>query len=123
MILIADDDQATLRLLGRVFQREGYQVMTARDGQEALTLAEQYQPEVVVSDIAMPRVNGMELARALRERPGDDRPKVVLMSAYVRPREDESDAFIPKPFDLPELVGTVGNLSHGEEHRVDRRSA
>src|SRR5581483_1038356 len=100
MILVVDDDRSILRLLGRLLEREGFQVLTAHDGEEALTLAEEHHPDLVLSDVSMPKLDGVQLAQELRERQGNDRPKLVLMSAFNGAGADVADAFIPKPFDV-----------------------
>ena len=110
MILIADDDLSIARFLQRALEAEGYNVLTARDGREALELAEQHQPDLVLSDIRMPRMDGYGLLRALTERDSAWRPKVILTSAYESPPVDSADAFIPKPFDLTDLLNTVNDL-------------
>jgi CheY-like chemotaxis protein len=112
MILVVDDDLAILNLIDRVLKGEGFEVMTAQDGQEALSLAERHHPDVVLSDVSMPRLDGPGLCRALRERQGCTRPKLVLMSAVTQEDPEEADAFIPKPFNLTNLVMTVDHLAH-----------
>ncbi len=79
----------------------------AKDGEEALLLAERETPDVVLSDIDMPRMNGMELARSIKEDLCFSHVPVVLMSSPDREFEALTSgcaAFIPKPFELPALV-------------------
>jgi two-component system response regulator MprA len=116
MILVVDDDNAILRLLDRLLQSEGFEVITASDGQEALNLAERHHPQVVLSDVSMPRLDGPGLGRALRERQGPARPKFVLMSALAGEHQNEADAFISKPFDLSNLIETVVHLTDAERN-------
>ena len=111
MILIAEDDQHIRRTLRRVLEGEGYQVLTARDGREALVLAEQHRPALVLSDIRMPHLSGVQLVHALDDRFQEARPKVVLTSAFECPDIDGADAFIPKPFNLSELLDTIRRLA------------
>jgi CheY-like chemotaxis protein len=107
-ILIAEDDTQILRILQRAFEREGYDVLSARDGKEALDLAQENHPDVVLSDVWMPRMDGAEFVESLRQAlPNGYAPRVILMSAYDRPAGVHVDAFVAKPFDLTELLDMV----------------
>lgn len=107
-ILIAEDDTQILRILQRAFEREGYDVLSARDGKEALDLAQEKHPDIVLSDVWMPRMDGAQFVECLRQAlPNGYTPRVILMSAYDRPAGVEVDAFVAKPFDLTELLDMV----------------
>ena len=102
-ILVAEDDPAIATLVAEVLTEEGYAVRRVADGQAALAEAERHPPDLVVSDVRMPRLDGLTLARRLRER----RIPVVLMSAVVRQLPVAGIALVPKPFDLDDLLAAV----------------
>jgi DNA-binding response OmpR family regulator len=114
-ILVVDDDQVIQQLLKVNLELEGYQVAVASDGEEALDLFGGFQPQLVLLDIMMPKLDGWEVARQLRDREGGPVP-IVLLSA----RAQESDvqkgndlgvaAYVTKPFDPIQLLDLVAGL-------------
>jgi DNA-binding response OmpR family regulator len=114
-ILVVDDDQVIQQLLKVNLELEGYAVAVASDGQEALDLYGGFQPHLVLLDIMMPKLDGWEVARQLRDREGGPVP-IVLLSA----RAQESDvqkgndlgvaAYVTKPFDPIQLLDLVAGL-------------
>lgn len=118
-VLIVDDQYGVRSLLQLVFQEEGYQVITAVNGRDALRQVERWRPEVVIMDIKMPIMGGLEaLPRIKALAPATE---VIIMTAYVEAaslaevwRLGASD-FIYKPFDLEELKGKVRELLAQEE--------
>lgn len=128
-ILIADDEPDVLESLQYRLMEEGYEVITATDGLEALGAARSGQPDLVLMDVMMPRENGYRVSRMLRE--DEDRGgypgglKVVLLTARNLASEPDreriflqfsrADLMLYKPFDLDELVARVGELLAGGE--------
>lgn len=111
-ILIAEDDADLRILVAYALEDEGYLVLRASDGAEALAIAERERPDLILSDVMMPRLSGLELAAALHARENGQTPPILLMSAN-RPRGLPGRvAFLPKPFDLPELLRRVAALLH-----------
>ena len=115
-MLVVDDDPVILRLLQVNFEMAGFIVSTAADGAEALAAATSEPPDLVVCDVMMPRMNGLELVSALD---ADDRTRqipVVLLSA--RAQVDDvteglgvgADDYVTKPFEPLELVERVNRL-------------
>src|ERR1043165_1085979 len=106
-ILIVDDEQSYRQLLTLVFEEEGYNSRTAMNGRQALKLLEDEPAQVVISDVKMPDMDGIELLRALRETQPD--VGVVLMTgvASVATAREAfklgADDFIQKPFAVEEL--------------------
>jgi CheY-like chemotaxis protein len=107
-ILIVDDEPPILRMLGRVLGTVGCELVMAGDAEEALELATDHRPDVVISDIRLPRMSGVELTEEIRRRLPDAR--VLLISAYREPAEHSADAFLAKPFDNDELLERVEDL-------------
>ncbi len=114
-ILIVDDDESIRRLLSAVLVREGYQTVTAKDGEEGLTLFRSASPDIVLMDIRMPGLSGIETMREMLQlRPG---ALVILMTAYadldtaVQAIKNGVFDFVIKPFDLAE-IGLLVNRAY-----------
>lgn len=118
-IFVADDDQAFLSGVGRALRGRGYDVRTAPDGLHLLSLMEIERPDLLVLDVAMPGLNGVEVLRRIRED-GRWRSLPVMMvtaapDASVRAAAAESSAdLLPKPFRLEELLTRVAGSLGGE---------
>jgi two-component system, OmpR family, response regulator MprA len=104
-ILIVDDDPAIVQVLEQLLDDEGFEVRYALDGREALTEIPRIHPDVILSDIMMPTLDGVELTRTLRDQ-GDPTP-IVLMSAVFGGVDLPGVRFIAKPFDVDQLVHVV----------------
>lgn len=89
LVLVVDDDPDKLSLLEAALTMAGYEVRTARDGREALAEIVSFQPDLVVSDVMMPRMNGYELARTIRENPQTKFIPIILQTAAGLKPEDE----------------------------------
>lgn len=106
-VLVVDDERYIVDLLSDLLEDEGYQVERAYDGVAALEQISRHQPDLVVADVMMPRLDGLSLADEITAR-GLDIP-IILMSAAVTPRTDHV-AFIPKPFDIDAMLGLIERL-------------
>jgi DNA-binding response OmpR family regulator len=112
-VLVVDDDPVILRLLQVNFELEGIDVATAVDGEEGLKMAQSDRPDLVISDIMMPKVNGLELLAALRSSPDTASLPVILLSAKAqvadvqRGLELGADDYVTKPFDPLELIDRI----------------
>ncbi|HEY0728381.1 MAG TPA: response regulator, partial [Pyrinomonadaceae bacterium] len=121
-VLIVDDDQKILDLLVELLELEGYEVAAAADGAEGLELAHSFDPNVVVSDVVMPVVGGLELCRKLKEDPRTAYIPVLLISG-IRKSDDAgieglyagADDYLDLPFRNEELLVKVARLV--ERHR------
>jgi DNA-binding response OmpR family regulator len=108
-ILVVDDEASIRELLHSVLTDDGHEVLTAGDGLEALPIAVAEQPDLILLDIMMPRLNGMETCQRLREQPTTRSIRVIILTAYdLRERLEESitsgaDDFLGKPIDVTEL--------------------
>ena len=80
-ILVVDDVDTIARVYARFLEREGYDVHIAFNGEEALTEYDRFKPDLVISDIRMPRMSGFELANEIRKKSPDQ--KIVLMTGYA----------------------------------------
>jgi len=112
-VLVVDDEPTIAEIVARYLDRAGYRTRVARDGREAIELAESERPDLVVLDLMLPRMDGLEVMRRLRER-DRDRIAVILLTA----KGDESDRviglrlgaddYVVKPFSPVELTARVG---------------
>ncbi|MEA2530163.1 MAG: hypothetical protein QOG89_1807 [Thermomicrobiales bacterium] len=118
-ILVVDDEPLLLRIIVEALTDEGYEVVAARDGREAVELAVREKPDLVVMDVMMPRLDGREAARLLQEQPDPPAVPMVLMSAGVSAaRIERGITFLPKPFDLDRLLTLIARLlSQGRQNR------
>jgi CheY-like chemotaxis protein len=119
--LVVEDISAVRELIQVQLTMRGYQVLTARDGQEALAMVAETRPAVIVTDILMPRVDGFALAHRLRANPLTTRIPIIFLSATYVSAEDERFAlnlgalrFLPKPIDSDELFIAVADALTGQ---------
>jgi cyclic di-GMP phosphodiesterase len=128
-ILVVDDVAANLRLLDRLLSAEGYSVVTAADGQEALDAVAREHPDLVLMDVRMPRLDGIEACGRLKRDVSTRLVPVVLMTGFTEP-EDRiraidagADDFLAKPIDQPELKARVRSLIRLKRYTDDLDSA
>jgi two-component system response regulator MprA len=113
-ILVVDDDRAVRESLRRSLSFNGYSVVLAHDGVEALDMISSDRPDALVLDVMMPRLDGLEVCRHLRST-GDDLPILVLtardsVSERVAGLDAGADDYLPKPFALEELLARMRAL-------------
>lgn len=112
LVLVVDDESGIIEFLRYALEDSGYRVATARDGEDALTAIQQERPNFVLTDLMMPRLDGWELCRRLRQDASMHDVPIVAMSA-VPHRGIEVDAFLPKPFELDDLLNTLHEVAGG----------
>jgi CheY-like chemotaxis protein len=115
-VLVVDDDPQVLRLLRLNFEMEGYDVVSATNGEEALQHVRGDSPDVVVCDVMMPGIDGLEVVRRLRADPDTVTLPLVVVSAKAQRGDIReglnlgADAYVTKPFDPAELLEIVAEL-------------
>jgi DNA-binding response OmpR family regulator len=113
LILIADDDPDILALVSFRLERAGYAVVQARNGEEAVQLALARRPDLAVIDVMMPRVDGYEATRQLRQHEETSRMPIILLTARVQEEDIArgfdagADDYVKKPFSPQELGSRV----------------
>jgi chemosensory pili system protein ChpA (sensor histidine kinase/response regulator) len=110
------DDEAHIRKLTRAFlERRGFEVRTAHDGQAALEALDEFQPDLIITDVNMPRLDGYQLAQIVRASPATARIPILMISAQHQDAADprllaETDAYLSKPIELAQLARTIAAL-------------
>jgi DNA-binding response OmpR family regulator len=119
VVLVADDDDDILLLVTTRLRRDGFDVIAARDGEEALALAQERRPDVAVLDIGMPKLDGLEVLQRIRADETLKAMRVLLLTAKAqesdvrRGHDAGADAYVRKPFSPAELSARVRELAEG----------
>lgn len=111
-VLVVEDHHDTSFLLCRLLKMEGYEVEHAIDGMVGYNTAESSPPDLIVTDIQMPRMDGIEMIKRIRESQAGKRIPIIVMSAYGQRRitdalEAGADGIVEKPIDLDNFLETV----------------
>ena len=115
-ILIADDEPDILELLQYNLVREGYEVVTAKDGEDALTKAKSTHPDLIILDIMMPKKSGVEVCEILRSQPSFHDTLILMLTAlsdegfHIKGLESGADDYVNKPVSPKVIVSRVGAL-------------
>lgn len=115
-VLIADDEQNIVISLEFLLRREGFEVLIASDGEEALIKLRAEKPDLVLLDVMMPKMNGFDVCQAIRADPELANMRVLMLTAKGREAEVSkglglgADAYMTKPFSTKELVVQVRAL-------------
>jgi DNA-binding response OmpR family regulator len=115
-VLVVDDDPVILKLLEVNFEMEGFNVLLAQDGTDGIEVARRDRPDIIVSDIMMPRQSGLELVAELKGDPSTSDIPIILLSAKAQNADVRSgmdagaDDYITKPFEPLDLVDRVNRL-------------
>ncbi len=118
-ILVADDESHILNVVSLKLRNAGYQVLTARDGQEALDLALAEHPDLLITDYHMPHLSGLELCRRLKQEMGNRLIPAIMLTArgyHLEPQDTEESGIlqmISKPFSPRHLLATVHDVLEG----------
>jgi DNA-binding response OmpR family regulator len=116
IVLVVEDDPVILRLLEVNFELEGFGVVLAHDGAEGIEAARSQRPDIIVSDIMMPKVSGLELVEALKADEATASIPIILLSAKAQTGDLKSgmdagaDDYITKPFEPLDLIDRVNAL-------------
>lgn len=115
-ILVADDEPAVLRSLEFILKKEGYQVFTATNGQEAYDLASGNLPDLVLLDIQMPRMDGNQVCRKLRDDPPSSGLYIIMITAKgqesdrLNSLESGANEYITKPFSPRKVIQRIKEI-------------
>ena len=125
-ILIVDDEPINVDMLSQELAEEGYTILTAFDGEEALIKVQDHQPDLILLDVMMPKVDGFTACRILKGSGKTIFIPVIMLTA-LRGHEDRiqgidagADDFISKPFDRDELLAKIRALLRQKRHREEQ---
>lgn len=119
--LIADDDERSVKLLQDVLKASGYSVVVARDGKQAIDLAKQQIPALILMDIQMPVIDGVAAMKELKANPKTKGIPIIAITAHAMQGDDKSlleqgfDDFLGKPIDIHVLLDRINFHVHEEE--------
>src|ERR1700731_2209931 len=115
-ILIVDDNPLNLKLARVLLQGEGYRVMTASDAEKAQDLLKNFQPRLILMDLQLPDMDGLELTRRLKADPATRDILIIAMTAYAMKGDEEKartagcDGYVSKPIDTRALPGILNQF-------------
>jgi two-component system alkaline phosphatase synthesis response regulator PhoP len=122
-VLIVDDTPTAVELLEEFLDGTGYEVRSAYDGEEALRVVAEWQPDLILLDIMMPRLSGFEVCKRLRADPATRDTAVLMVTALDQPSDIDraveagTDDFIPKPINKKELLLRAHSLLRSRHHK------
>jgi CheY-like chemotaxis protein len=115
-ILVVDDNPVNLKLASDVLEFADYQVMTAENAEEALTVLRERPPDLILMDIALPGMNGLTLTRQIKADPATRHIVIVALTAFAMKGDDQKakeagcDGYITKPIDTRKLADQIGEI-------------
>ncbi len=115
-ILLAEDEIEIRKIIGLVLSEEEFELLEADDGLQALHIAREQKPDLLLLDIGMPNLNGIDVCRRLRADPATAHVKIVALTAQVAPTDREAaleagmDGFLTKPFGPVKLLKTIRQM-------------
>ena len=119
-ILVVDDTPALIDVVRKCLEQEGYRVRTCLESRDAVKIARDDRPDLIMLDVVMPEVSGWEVLAALREDPAFQKTPVIVCTAYVAEAlgrlaelkgPDQHLGLLPKPFELEELIEVVASVT------------
>ena len=120
-ILVVDDSPTALKITSDTLAEEGFRVLSASDGEEALEIATRLHPDLIVLDIILPKKNGFQVCRQLKTESATSDIKILMLSSKNQAsdrfwgQKQGADAYITKPFDDEELLAAIESLLKGEK--------
>ena len=115
-ILIVEDNPRNMRLIEMTLRAKNYTLLKATDGEEALDITQRERPHLIIMDIRLPKMNGFEVTRKLRENPAFSHTPIIGVTAYAmkgdkeRVIESGCDAYLSKPINTRELPGMIAEM-------------
>jgi len=115
-ILIVEDNPQSMRLIEMVLRAKGYTLVKAIDGEEALDVAVEERPDLIIMDIQLPKLNGLEVTKRLRETSAFSHIPIIAITAYAMKGDKEKainagcDAYLTKPINTRELPGVIAQM-------------
>ncbi len=117
-ILIVEDNPQNMKLIEMILSAKGYIPLKATDGEEALDMAIKERPDLIIMDIQLPKLNGLEVTKKLRETPSVSHIPIIALTAYAMQKDKERaieagcNAYLSKPIDTRELPRMIAEMLH-----------
>lgn len=115
-VLVVDDEPAIVQMVAQRLEHEGFDVVTATDGSQALAVAKTEAPDLILLDLMLPTLNGYDVCAVLKRDPETQRIPVVMFTARTQAADERAgfecgaDAYVRKPFDTAKLLQLIGAL-------------
>ena len=115
-ILVVDDEQDIVRLVGLRLKANGYEVLSANDGQQGLETAQKEKPDLIILDVMMPKMDGYKVCGLLKKDSRFAKTPIIMFTAKAQDKDKDlgrevgADAYLTKPFDPPVLIAKVKEL-------------
>ena len=123
-ILIVEDNPQNMRLLEILLRSESYTLLKAIDGEEALEVAVSEKPNIIVMDIQLPRISGLEVIRKLRQMPAFNHVPIIALTTYAMKGDREKfieagcDAYLSKPISIRELPKMIAEMLRNQKDKL-----
>jgi len=115
-ILIVEDNPLNMRLIEMTLKPKGYRLLGATDGEKALDMAVRENPDLIIMDISLPKVSGLEVTKRLRQMPAFDHIPIIAVTAHAMKGDEAKiidagcDAYLPKPINTRQLPVVITEL-------------
>ncbi len=112
-ILVVEDNEDNIRLVRFILERSGYEVIEARDGAEGVALAVKEKPDLVIMDIQLPDIDGLEATKRIRASEADSDIPIIALTSYAMPGDREKalaagcNGYITKPIDVDTFIAEI----------------
>jgi two-component system cell cycle response regulator DivK len=115
-ILIVEDDPRNMKLVMMTLKPHGYELLSATDGEKALEMALDNRPDLILMDLQLPKLNGLEVTRRIRKDPAMRKTPIIALTAFAMKGDEEKcfeagcNAYVAKPINTRELPGKIAGL-------------
>lgn len=115
-ILIVEDNELNMKLFNDLLQAHGYETLQTKDGSEAMNMTEKYHPDLILMDIQLPKISGLEITRMIKQKDDLKSIPVIAVTAFAMKGDEEKimeggcDGYISKPISVPTFLETVAGF-------------
>ena len=115
-ILIVEDNELNMKLFNDLLQAHGYSTLQTKDGIEAVALTEQHRPDLILMDIQLPKISGLEITKMIKEKDDLKHIPVIAVTAFAMKGDEDKiieggcDGYIAKPISVPNFLETVADF-------------
>ncbi len=115
-ILIVEDNELNMKLFNDLLQAHGYETLQTKDGREAMEMTEKHHPDLILMDIQLPKISGLEITRQIKQKDDLKSIPVIAVTAFAMKGDEEKimeggcDGYISKPISVPTFLETVAGF-------------